>query len=89
MLQHVEYPEREAETLYRHLAPHGTLVLVNEPRRFVPSGVDREGYVVWNDDRIDIEQILGEYFVCKSRHAYCTRPEPILSVWSRKESPEV
>ena len=89
VLQHVEYPEREVETLYRHLAPHGTLVLVNEPRRFVPSGIDREGYVVWNDDRLDIEHILGEYFVCKSRHVYCTRPEPILSVWSRKESPEV
>lgn len=89
VLQHVEYPEHEVENIYQHLTPNGTLVLVNEPRRFVPSGVDRDGYVVWNDDRLNIEQILGEYFVCGSRHAYCSRPEPILSVWSRKESPKV
>ena len=53
-LQHSENPVVEINNLVKCLKPGGTLILLNEQQRFVPSDVDKNRYVVWNDDGFDI-----------------------------------
>jgi ubiquinone/menaquinone biosynthesis C-methylase UbiE len=54
VLQHVQDPKTEIDIIYNNLKVGGYLVLVNEPVRFVPSDVDMNRYVVWQDDGFDI-----------------------------------
>jgi len=54
VLQHVQDPKAEIELIYTNLKVGGYLILVNENKRFVPSDVDANRYVVWNDDGFDI-----------------------------------
>jgi ubiquinone/menaquinone biosynthesis C-methylase UbiE len=54
VLQHVENPKTEIDIIYDNLKVGGYLVLVNENKRFVPSNVDKNSYVVWNDDGFDV-----------------------------------
>lgn len=53
-LQHSENPVVEINNIVKCLKPGGTLILLNEQQRFVPSDIDRNRYVVWNDDGFDI-----------------------------------
>lgn len=53
-LQHSEDPAKEIDNIIKVLKPGGTLVLLNEPTRYVPSDVDSNRYVVWKDDGFDI-----------------------------------
>lgn len=53
-LQHAENPQKEIDNIINTLKPNGTFVLLNESHRFVPSEIDRNNYVVWNDDGFDI-----------------------------------
>lgn len=53
-LQHTENPKVEIENIVNTLKPGGILVLLNENQRFVPSDIDSNRYVVWNDDGFDI-----------------------------------
>lgn len=53
-LQHSENPVVEINNIVKCLKPGGILVLLNEQQRFVPSDVDSNRYVVWNDDGFDI-----------------------------------
>jgi ubiquinone/menaquinone biosynthesis C-methylase UbiE len=54
VLQHVENPKLEIDNIFKVLKPGGYFVLVNENKRYVPSDVDSNRYVVWNDDGFDI-----------------------------------
>ena len=54
VLQHVQDPKSEIEIIYNSLKVGGYLVLVNEDKRYVPSDVDSNRYIVWNDDGFDI-----------------------------------
>jgi 2-polyprenyl-3-methyl-5-hydroxy-6-metoxy-1,4-benzoquinol methylase len=54
VLQHVQNPKMEIESICSNLKPGGYLVLVNEHNRFVPSDVDANRYVIWKDDGFDI-----------------------------------
>jgi ubiquinone/menaquinone biosynthesis C-methylase UbiE len=54
VLQHVQDPKTEIDIIYDNLKVGGYLVLVNENKRFVPSDVDKNSYVVWNDDGFDV-----------------------------------
>jgi ubiquinone/menaquinone biosynthesis C-methylase UbiE len=54
VLQHVQDPKTEIDIIYNNLKVGGYLVLVNEPVRFVPSDVDINRYVVWQDDGFDV-----------------------------------
>ena len=54
VLQHVENPKTEIDIICDNLKVGGYLVLVNENKRFVPSDVDKNSYVVWNDDGFDV-----------------------------------
>jgi len=59
VLQHVENPKEEIENIFNILKPGGYLVLVNEDIRYVPSDVDSNRMIIWNDDGFDIFGELG------------------------------
>jgi 2-polyprenyl-3-methyl-5-hydroxy-6-metoxy-1,4-benzoquinol methylase len=54
VLQHVQDPKSEIDTIYNNLKTGGYLILVNENKRYVPSDVDSNRYVVWHDDGFDV-----------------------------------
>ena len=54
VLQHVENPQQDIENIVKTLKPNGYVVLVNEDNRFVPSDVDTEGFVIWNNDNFNV-----------------------------------
>jgi hypothetical protein len=62
VLQHVQDPKTEIEIIYNNLKVYGYLVLVNEDNRYVPSDVDSNRYIVWNDDGFDIFDELNKKF---------------------------
>jgi len=49
---------KEIDNIVKVLKPQGILVLLNEPKRWVPSSLDNENYVIWADDNFDIFQYL-------------------------------
>lgn len=53
-LQHAENPQKEIDNIVSVLKPGGIFILLNENKRFVPSDVDSQNYIVWNDDGFDI-----------------------------------
>lgn len=61
VLQHVEFPEKEIENLYTITKPGGLLVLINEPKRYVPTGISN-GYVVWSDDGFNVVEAVEKLF---------------------------
>ena len=61
VLQHVQNPANEIAHIASILKPKGILVLVNENKRFVPSDVDKNNYVVWNDDKFDVFHEVSFY----------------------------
>ena len=58
VLQHCQDPQKEIDNIVKVLKPQGILVLLNEPKRWVPSSLDNENYVIWADDNFDIFQYL-------------------------------
>lgn len=54
VLQHVENPEQEIENIFSCIKPGGYFVLLNEHVRYVPSSIDKNNFIVWNDDRYDV-----------------------------------
>lgn len=54
VLQHVQDPKTEIDIIYNNLKTGGYLILVNENKRYVPSDVDSNRYVVWHDDGFDV-----------------------------------
>lgn len=54
VLQHVEDPQKEINNLVDVLKIGGHLIVVNEDKRFVPTDVDHENYIIWTDDGFDV-----------------------------------
>ena len=61
VLQHTEDPAKEIEKIFKSLKPNGVLVLLNENKRLVPADVDREGYIIWDDDNFDVFSEVEKY----------------------------
>jgi SAM-dependent methyltransferase len=59
VLQHVEDPKKEISNIYRVLKSGGILVLLNEKKRLVPSDVDKNNFIVWKDDKVDIFETIA------------------------------
>lgn len=59
VLQHVENPQREIDNLINSLKPNGYLVLLNEQKRMIPTGV-KNGYIDWSDDGFDVQSELSK-----------------------------
>ena len=62
VLQHVADPAIEIQRLAYNLHDEGWLVIVNEPQRLIPVGVDSSNHVIWHDDGIDIFRMLSQFF---------------------------
>lgn len=81
VLQHVEFPHLEIERIFNSLKNNGIVILVNESVRYVPSGVDNNGFVKWIDDGINIQSIMMEKFRCVGTYDYPNTSTQPLSVW--------
>lgn len=53
-LQHTENPKKEIDNIVNVIKTDGIFILVNEHKRFVPSDIDKNNYVIWSDDGFDI-----------------------------------
>jgi 2-polyprenyl-3-methyl-5-hydroxy-6-metoxy-1,4-benzoquinol methylase len=62
VLQHVENPLKEIDNLVKVTKEGGYLIILNESKRYVPSGVDKNNFVIWNDDGFDILTEIEKYF---------------------------
>jgi 2-polyprenyl-3-methyl-5-hydroxy-6-metoxy-1,4-benzoquinol methylase len=54
VLQHVENPKQEIENIVNSLKPNGYFILLNEDNRLVPAGVDKNNYIIWDNDNFNI-----------------------------------
>lgn len=61
-LQHAENPKQEIEKIANGVKDGGVFILLNENKRLVPSDVDKDGYVIWNDDFFDVFAETEKYF---------------------------
>lgn len=62
VLQHTENPQKEIQRIFNALKEDGIFVLLNENVRLVPSGIDRQNYVIWNDDKFDVHAETEKHF---------------------------
>jgi SAM-dependent methyltransferase len=84
VLQHSEHPIEDIEFIHSILNKGGKFVLMNEEKRFVPSGVDETRNIIWNDDGINIEQEVGKKFKFIGRYDYINRYDKKLTVWEKE-----
>lgn len=87
VLQHTEFPKKEIENIYNVLKPGGYLALVNEKKRFVPDGVDEQGYIIWKDDGFDVEAAIFERFRLIERRQYMQHPTVELQLFYKTYAP--
>jgi ubiquinone/menaquinone biosynthesis C-methylase UbiE len=83
VLQHVEHPEQEIKKIRTVVKPGGHVVLLDDGKRFVPSGVDQQGLVVWSDDQISIDTLMRNNFSLLAYFRYPNRDDLPLSLWRK------
>ena len=81
VLQHTEDPIKEIKFLKSVMKDDATLVLVNEPYRLVPMGMDKDRFVEWKDDKVDIDQEVSNEFFLVDKFDYYNRTDKCLSLW--------
>lgn len=65
VLQHVENPKQEIDRIYKSLVSGGILVLLNENKRYVPTGVIAHGdiqFAKWEDDNFNVFNAVDSIF---------------------------
>ena len=62
VLQHVQDPDKEIQTIYDSLKPGGHLILLNENIRYVPDDIDKGNFIIWKDDEYNIFSELDKKF---------------------------
>jgi len=62
VLQHVQDPDKEIQTIYDSLKLGVHLILLNENIRYVPDDVDRGNFIIWKDDEYNIFSALDKKF---------------------------
>lgn len=62
VLQHAKDPAGEIDRIYDCLKPSGVFILVNENIRFVPGDVDKNNFIVWHDDGVDVHDLTEKKF---------------------------
>jgi SAM-dependent methyltransferase len=87
VLQHVQFPQKEIDSISSVIVENGYLALLNEPIRFVPSGVDKDNYVIWEDDKFNIEAALFEKFRLIESRSYMNHPTIKLQLFQKKNAP--
>jgi 2-polyprenyl-3-methyl-5-hydroxy-6-metoxy-1,4-benzoquinol methylase len=62
VLQHVQDPDKEIQTIYDSLKLGGHLILLNENIRYVPDDIDKGNFIIWKDDEYNIFSALAKKF---------------------------
>ena len=83
VLQHSEHPLYDIDVMKLLLNDGGRLVIINEDTRYVPIGKDNNGYVIWENDKIDILQEVAKDFQLVSQYKYYKRTDHPLTVWKK------
>lgn len=84
VLQHSEHPIHDINFIHSILNKGGKFILMNEEKRFVPTGFDETRNVVWNDDGINVEEEVGKLFKFVGRYDYINRYDKKLTVWEKE-----
>lgn len=84
VLQHTENPKKDIDNIVKVLKPNGIFVLVNENKRFVPTGVDHEQYVIWSDDNFNIFEYVESKLTLINKVPYINNMMDV--IFYRKES---
>lgn len=82
VLQHVEHPKKEIARIYKAMKPGATLLLFNEFHRLLPTGVDENRYIKWEDDGISIQGLVAAIFKFQGYYDYMGRGN-FLSIWTK------
>jgi 2-polyprenyl-3-methyl-5-hydroxy-6-metoxy-1,4-benzoquinol methylase len=83
VLQHVEHPKQEIEKIVNTLKPYGYLVLVNEDNRFIPSGVDSNGFVIWDNDKFNVFDEIEKHLT-KVKETPYINPEKNIVIYRKQ-----
>lgn len=77
-LQHTEDPKKEIDNIVNVLKPNGIFVLLNENKRYVPSGIDDERYVIWDDDKFDVFDYIQSKLTLINKVQYMDKDTDII-----------
>jgi SAM-dependent methyltransferase len=83
-LQHAENAQREVDNIINTLKPNGVFILLNEPGRWIPMGVDHQGIIIWEDDGFKVSEYIGSKLKLVNSVQYIDKKLDIL--FYRKES---
>ena len=84
VLQHSEHPIEDIKFIKELLVEGGTFVLVNEGHRYVPSDIDKNNHVIWDDDGINIIDELSKSFKMVGQYDYYGRNDKPLTIWKKQ-----
>ena len=77
VLQHVQYPDKEIQTIYDSLKPGGHLILLNENIRYVPNEIGKGNFIIWKDDEYNIFSEIDKKFDLIDSIAYMNTDKSI------------
>jgi SAM-dependent methyltransferase len=86
VLQHSPTPEEDIDFIYDSLKDDGKFITVNENKRFIPVGIDDKnaGLIYWEDDGININEMISKKFNLVAEHPYPRRFDVNFMVWEKK-----
>lgn len=82
-LQHAENAQKELDNIIDTLKDNGIFVLLNEHGRWIPTGVDNNGFIEWSDDGFDVIGYANSKLKLLNRVQYINKNLDIL--FYRKE----
>ena len=85
VIQHSPTPHEDIDFIYNLLKTDGKFISVNERKRFIPIGVDEDnpGLIYWEDDGIDVDEIISKKFKLVNEHPYPRRFDIKFLVWEK------
>lgn len=86
VLQHSPTPNDDIDFIYNSLKDDGKFITVNEKKRFIPTGIDdkNSGLIYWEDDGIDIDNLISKKFNLVNEHSYPRRYDVKFLVWEKR-----
>lgn len=78
VLQHTEDPAKEIKNIAKVVKPDGYFILLNEYERLVPSGVTRDNFIIWNDDKFDVFTEVEKYMTKEKEIPYLNTGKKII-----------
>lgn len=78
VIQHTEDPAKEIKNIANVIKPGGYFILLNEYERLVPSGVTRDNFIIWNDDKFDVFSEVEKYMTKEKEIPYLNTGKNII-----------